>query len=230
MELKNKVIVITGSSKGLGKGLAKAFIQHGSIVVLNGRNKTELDSAAKELNCFALVGDVSKEQELESLKDKVLEKYGKIDVWINNAGFWIPRSTVEDTDWAGVAHKLFEVNFFGTVFGSKVALTQMRRQGSGVIINILSTGALDGREKSSAYRSSKFAAAGFTKCLRRELAGSGISALSIYPGGMKTNLFDAEIPEDFDKYMEVDFVADKILNNLLSDKSEEELIIARPNR
>lgn len=228
MDLKNKVIVITGSSKGLGKGLAKEFIKQGSIVILNGRKKANLNLVSAELNCFAETADVSNEQDLIHLSEQVVKKYGRIDIWINNAGSWLPRASIENTDWKKV-HALFEVNFFGTVYGSKTALMQMRKQNSGCIVNILSTGALEGRAGSSGYRSSKYAAAGFTKCLEKEVEGAGISVIAVYPGGMQTNLFDALKPENYKEYMPVEFVAGKIVENLLKNNLQTELIIDKAN-
>ncbi len=104
----------------------------------------------------------------------------------------------------------------------------MRKQKSGTIINILSTNALEGRAGSSGYGASKYAAAGFTKSLRKETEGSGIKILSVYPGGMQTNFFDEKKPEAINKYMPYDQVADKIVQNILQNNPEEELIIRRP--
>ncbi|OGF80585.1 hypothetical protein A2W48_00555 [Candidatus Giovannonibacteria bacterium RIFCSPHIGHO2_12_44_12] len=121
---------------------------------------------------------------------------------------------------------MMEVNLFGVIYGSKATLTQMRKQPSGVIINILSTSALTGRAFSSAYCASKYAVAGFTKSLRQE-SGPDISVIEIYPGGMKTNLFDEDKPEDFDSYMDPNYVAEIIVENFKKAIPKNELIIKR---
>jgi len=224
MELKNKVIVITGGSKGLGKALALSFIKEGSKVIVCSNNKKELRDLPKEIEWIK--ADVTKEKDMAKIIKFTLKKFGELDFWINNAGIWMPHLPIEEVDWKR-AHDLIEVNLFGTVYGSKVALNQMRKQGSGMIVNILSTSALEGKLNETAYCSSKFAAMGFTKSLKREVEGTDVKVLAVYPGGMKTNLFDEKKPDNYDKYMEPSFVADKIIENIKKDIPEEELILKR---
>jgi NAD(P)-dependent dehydrogenase (short-subunit alcohol dehydrogenase family) len=173
---------------------------------------------------IAVKANVTKENEMQHVASVTTEKFGHIDMWINNAGIWLPHTPVEEVDWTR-AHDLMEVNLFGTVYGSKVALILMRKQGYGSIVNILSTSALEGRATSSAYCASKFAANGFTKSLRKETEGSGIKVLSVFPGGIKTKLYDEKKPDNYNEYMEPSFVAEKIVENLKKEAPEEELII-----
>ena len=226
MEIKNKVVVITGASRGLGKALAIAFVEKGAKVVINARNKDELEKVAAEIHAFPVVADVTEEKEVLALAEAALKKYSRIDIWINNAGIWMPHAPIEEMDWAKV-HELVEVNLFGTIYGSKAALIQMRKQKLGAIINIISTSGLMGRPTSSGYCASKFAARGFTESLREEARDEGIKVIAAYPGGMKTHLFDEKIPGDYANYMEPEFVADKILQNLMQENPEEELIVRR---
>mgnify|MGYP001608494066 CR=1 FL=1 len=228
MKIQYKVVVITGSSKGLGKSLAYVFAKEGAKVVVNARSKDELMEAAKDIGAFPVVADVTKEREVLALADAVIDKYGRIDIWINNAGIWMPHGPLEEMDWRRV-HELMEVNLFGTIYGSKAALVQMRKQGPGIIVNIISTSGLEGRPDSSGYCASKYAARGFTESLRAEAKNSNIKVIAVYPGGMKTHLFDQQKPDDVDKYMEPEFVADKIIQNILQANPEEELIIKRPS-
>ena len=144
MNLKDKVVVITGGSKGLGKSLASLFVKEGSVVVISSHNQNDLENTAKEINVKAIVADITKEQEVKDLAEQVVKDYGRIDIWINNAGIWLPRVSIEELNWER-AHQLMEVNLFGTVFGSKNALIQMRKQGSGSIVNIISTSGLNGK-------------------------------------------------------------------------------------
>jgi uncharacterized protein len=224
MELENKVVVITGGTRGLGKALALSFIKEGSKVVVCSNNKKELKNLPEEIEWIK--ADVTKEGDMEDVMKFTLKKFGGLDFWINNAGIWMPHLPVEQIDWER-AHDLVEVNLFGTVYGSKVALAQMRKQNSGGIVNILSTSALEGKLNETAYCSSKFAAMGFTKSLRKEIEGTNIKVLAVYPGGMKTNLFDEKKPENYDEYMEPSFVADKIIENIKKEVPEEELILRR---
>ena len=123
---------------------------------------------------------------------------------------------------------MMEINFFGVVYGSKVALVRMKKQKAGVIINILSTAALEGKPDLSAYAASKFAALGFTQSLRAEVKLSGINVISVYPGGMRTNFFDEQKPSDYEQYQDPAIVAKGIIDNLKKDRPEEELILRRP--
>ncbi len=227
MELKDKIVVITGGSKGLGRSLAESFVKEGAIVVISSKNKKELQTTANEIKATSIPADVSREFEVKNLAEEVIQKFKKIDIWVNNAGIWMPHVSVEELDIDKV-REIVDVNLFGTINGSKVSLIQMNKQGHGTIINIISTSALSGRPKSSGYSASKHAVAGFTKSLVLETAGSNIKVLAIYPGGMKTHFFDEKKPADIDQYMEPAYVAERIIANLKSESPEPELIIKRP--
>ncbi len=229
MELKDKVVVITGSTKGLGRSLATAFAKEGAKVVMNGKDEGELNQVAKDMNVFGVTADVTNEKDIARLAEESVKKFGRIDVWINNAGIWIPHGPIEDIDMAR-AHQMMEVNLFGTMYGSRSALAVMRKQKSGTIVNILSTSALTGRAGSAAYCASKYAETGFTESLRLETKGSGIEVIAIYPGGMQTHLFGDKQPADIGTYMSPDFVADTIIKNLRLGNPKEELIIKGPGR
>lgn len=227
MELKNKVVVITGGTKGLGRELAFSFLNNEAKVVVCSRNIDEI----KEINnegILGVVADVTKEDEMNNLLLVAKEKFGQVDIWVNNAGIWLPHLPVEEVDWKR-AHDLIEVNLFGTIYGSKAALSQMRKQDSGMIINILSTSALEGKINETAYCASKFAAKGFTESLRKEVEKENIKIISIYPGGTKTNLFDEKKPENYSIYMDPKYVIGLIVENLKKDNPDEELIIRRNN-
>jgi short-subunit dehydrogenase len=225
MELKNKVVIITGGTKGLGKAMATAFMKNEAKVVVCSHNEEEFENLSKE-GLVCVKADVTKEEELKNLLEAAKEKFSQVDIWVNNAGIWLPHLPIEQTDWKR-AHDLLEVNLFGTVYGSKVALSQIRKQGSGIILNIISTSALEGKLNETAYCASKFAAMGFTKSLRKEVDGKDIKVLAVYPGGMKTNLFDERKPENYNEYMESSFVAETIIENLKKENPEEELVIRR---
>jgi NAD(P)-dependent dehydrogenase (short-subunit alcohol dehydrogenase family) len=216
MDLKDKVVVITGGAGGLGKAIGIELTKAQAKVVI-----ADIDQSAE------FVVDVRKESDIESLMQKVLQKYERIDIWINNAGIQIPPAPVEEIDIAK-SRNLFEINLFGTMLGSKHALIQMKKQGSGAILNMVSTAALGGKALLSSYAASKYAIDGFTKSLRAELAGSAVKVFSVFPGGTQTELYKDFVPADFDKYMKAEDVAAKIVANLQKDQPEEELVIKRP--
>jgi short-subunit dehydrogenase len=224
MNLENKVIVITGGTKGLGKAMALALLKNNARVVVCA--KTKKDFKNLETGIIGVKADVTKEKDLKKLLDFVVKKFGQIDIWINNAGIWLPHLPIEETNWKR-AHDLMEVNLFGMAYGSKIALSEMRKQNFGYIVNIISTSGLDGKINETAYCASKFAASGFTKSLMKEVDGKNIKVLGVYPGGMRTNLFDEKIPENYNDFMDPKDVADKIIENIKKENPELELIIKR---
>ncbi len=226
MDLRNKVVVVTGSTKGLGRAIACEFLKNQAKVVINARNKKGLEEVAKEIGAIGCAGDATKESDMQKLANFAVRKFGRLDIWINNAGIWLPHLPIEKTDWKR-AHNLIEVNLFGTAYGSKFALIQMRKQGFGSIVNIISTSGLDGKINETAYCSSKFAVRGFTESLMKEVDGKKIKVLGVYPGGMRTNLFDEKRPQKYKKFMDPSYVAQKIVHNLKLAKPKEKLVIKR---
>lgn len=224
----DSVVVVTGASRGLGRALAFAFAQEDARLVLVNRHEDELIEVARETGGIAVVADVSNEKQIRKLARIVIEKYHRIDVWINNAGIWMPHVPVEGLDWKRV-HELFEVNVFGLMYGSKEALVQMKKQGSGTIINITSIRGIDPQPQEAGYTASKFAATGFTKCLRLEAEPHGVCVFGVYPGGMKTHLFDEAPRDDYDTFMEPADVAAKIIAHIKNDTADSDLIIKRPD-
>lgn len=222
-----KIAVITGGSKGLGKGLAQELLRRGHKAVICARNKEEIEATAKDIGAMPFVADVANEADIERLAAFAVSTFGRIDIWINNAGVWLPHSPIEDLD-IGRVRAIFEVNVFGAMNGSKTALIQMRKQGSGMIVNIVSTSGLVGRPTSSGYAASKWAERGFTDSLREECKGSGIRVIGVFPGGMQTALFDEQRPADIGNYMSYESVAKTIVENLEQAAPQEEQIIRRP--
>ena len=227
MDLKDKVIVITGGSKGFGKALAQAFAREGSRVVIASHNQEHLESAAEELGVNSYLADMTVYDDIKKLGEYVIGKYGVINMWINNAGVLF-MSPMEETDRKR-SHDLFEVNFFGYLYGCQVALSHMRHQESGVIVNIISTSGLEGKTELSVYCASKFAVRGLTETMRVELKDSGIEVYAVFPGGMKTDLHKEKHPADYPDYMQVETVAEKVIANLKADKPEMDLVIRRPS-
>ena len=226
MNLKNKVVVITGSTGGLGKALASEFISEQAKVVINGHSVKKLREVSEEIGAVFCAGDVTKETDMQKLANFVVRKFGKIDIWINNAGANMPHSTIEKID-AKLAHKVMEVNFFGTFYGSRSAMKHMKKQKYGTIVNIISIRSLVPSPISVAYSSSKWAVRGLTEALRMILKPDHISVLAVHPTGMKTNLFGKVKPTGYKNYMEPSFAARKIIQNLKLQKPREEIILKK---
>lgn len=227
MNFNDKVVVVTGGSKGFGKSLAKALVKEGAKVIITSNHEQELKDTANEIGAKYFVADASSYKDSSAVTDFVVKKFGKIDVWVNNAGIQIAPSDVEAVD-IDKLHKLFETNFFGYFYGCMAALKIMKRRGQGIIINVNSTAGLAGKPGLSAYVSSKFAIKGLSESIREEVKDMDIKVFQIFPGGMQTDIYKEKVPDDINDYMQVDYVIDKVMNNLRLDNPEQELIIKRP--
>lgn len=225
MNFKDQVVVITGASKGLGKALAKELSKEGTILALNARKEFDLNLP----NAHYFLGDVSKESDVLRITKEIVKKLGRIDIWINNAGIWLPPTPFEEVS-ANRIDELIQINVLGTIYGSKEAILQMKKQKSGAIVQIISTSALEGRSGQAVYCATKFAIDGFSKSIRKELEPFNIKVYSVFPGGMKTDLFTEKVPDNYDEYMNPEDVALKIVDNLKQDSPQEELILRRPSQ
>ncbi|TSC91985.1 MAG: 3-oxoacyl-[acyl-carrier protein] reductase [Parcubacteria group bacterium Licking1014_17] len=208
----------------MGKITAELAIKAGAQVILSDFSVDQLNETAAKIGATPVAADVSKEQDIINLASAAVGKFDRIDVWINNAGIWMPHTPAEEMDLNKV-RKMFDVNIFGTIYGSISAIKQMKHQGSGVIVNIISASALEGRPLSSGYCASKFAVSGFTKSIREELRQSGIKVIGIYPDKMKTGLFNENKPADYDSYLSPEYVANRIVVNLQNKVQMEELVV-----
>ncbi len=228
MNIKDKIIVITGGTKGLGKALVLQFTQKGAQVITT--THTGDSTGDFPSNVLLVKTDVRNEKDVIGLAKTVMEKFGRIDIWINNAGMLYSFSKEDEFIDMEKAHEIMDVNFFGTVFGCRTALRYMKEAKEGIIVNILSTVALDasGAKNLKIYGASKWAVKGYLQGLEAENIGSGISLISVYPGGMQTDLWREYKPEKFPDYMDADSVAEKIIANLQAEIPEKEQIIKRP--
>lgn len=224
MNLQNKTVVITGGSKGLGKALALAFLNENAKVIINSHSKKELEKVSKEIGAFPFVGDVDNENNMKKLANFAIKKFGKIDIWINNVGIGMGHMSIEKID-SKEAHRVMEVNFFGTFYGSRSAMKYMKKQKYGTIVNVLSSRSLVPHPLSAVYSSSKWATRGFTEALRTALKPHHVSVIAIYPTGMKTDFFGKTKPKGYKNYMKPADVARMIVRNLKLKKPKEEMVI-----
>ncbi len=228
MNLKDKTVVIIGGSQGFGRALAESFINEQANVIIASHNPDSVHKTGEDIGATSMVCDVKDEDSLKKVANAVIEEFGHIDIWINSAGVFKVFPVGENIDLVK-AHEMFDINFFGSVLGSRTALTFMKEDG-GTIINILSSAALDATRSKNAklYAASKWALRGYIDALRNENIDSKVNIYSIYPGGMKTHLHDERLPTDFENFMEPAYVAEKVINNLKLENPEKDLIIKRP--
>jgi len=184
MELKNKVAIVTGSSKGLGLVLVEQLLAEGVIVIGFSRTETPVDHP----NFKAFQVDMSKEDQIVSSFNEVIKKQGTIDIIINNAGFGSYHS-LEHTS-SIVMRQMFETNVFGIFYLVKCAIPYMKKAKHGHIINISSIAGIVGIENMSVYNGTKFAVKGISESLYKELRPHGIKVTCILPGSISTNFFD----------------------------------------
>lgn len=193
MQLSGKVAVITGSSRGLGRAAAEAFARAGASVVVSSRSRSSVDETVEALRAAGLsriVGvpcDVSNAEAIESLAARADEVFGRIDIWINNAGLSAPYGkTVEVPPETFVA--TIETNVLGTYLGSRVALQRFLAQGHGKLINLVGRGARGPVPMQNAYGSSKAWIRNFTRALAKEYRQTGVDVFAFQPGLMLTDL------------------------------------------
>ncbi len=197
-KMKNKVIIITGASSGIGKALAFAFGQAGANIVITGRKKEPLFEVSDELtkqgiNNLAIISDVSIEADNIEVVNKTVEKYGKIDVLINNAGISM-RAMFEDCE-VEVIKKVMDINFYGMVYATKYALPFIKET-KGSIVGISSIAGYRGLPVRTGYSASKFAMNGFLEALRTELLHTGVHVLTACPGFTASNIRVASLGAD----------------------------------
>ncbi|KKT49716.1 MAG: Estradiol 17-beta-dehydrogenase [Candidatus Collierbacteria bacterium GW2011_GWB1_44_197] len=173
----------------MGKSIAAKLSPNHQVIILS-RNQEKLEAVSKEINCDFVVADVSDYSSLRAAVEIVLGKYKKIDVLINNAGIWV-EGKLEENDPKKI-QEVLNVNTLGTIFLTKAVLPSMKSLGSGRIINIISQDGLNAKSNRSIYTASKWAITGFTKCLQVDLSEDNIGVTGIYPGLLKTGLFEKQ--------------------------------------
>ncbi len=190
--LKEKVVVITGSARGFGYAIAAAMLNAGASVVLSGRSEGALQRAITSLEGFGAVKgqicDVREEQQVYALARFAVQSFGRIDIWINNAGFSSAAGLMLETHPAQ-AIDMFLANDMGTLYGSQAALHFMKKRGEGTLVNIYGNGSfLRPASPTGLYGATKAWITSFTRSLAKEIRGSGVKLIGFSPGMMLTNM------------------------------------------
>lgn len=193
--LKDKVIIITGASSGIGLASARLFASRGARLVLAARSIEKLEEAASQMPCETLCvkADVSVEADCRALVEKAVERFGRIDVLVNNAGISM-RAMFRDLDLK-VIKSLMDVNFWGTVYCTKYALPWLL-QSKGSVVGVISTAGYIGLPARTGYCSSKYAIRGFLDTLRIEHLKDGLQVLVFAPGFTASNVRNAALTAD----------------------------------
>ena len=189
--LKDKVVLITGASKGIGFADAKLFLQHQARVAFCGIPKNEVARAKKELERYGEVlaetADIRNEKETINFANKVISHYGRVDILVNNAGILPRRGDFSKNTFTRI-NDTVDTNLKGTLFMTRAVLGSMIRRKSGVIINMSSLAGLTGYGEMAIYCATKFGIRGFSEALKEELCHKGIKVYVVCPGAVKTDL------------------------------------------
>src|SRR5919202_1975677 len=196
--LRGKVVMITGASRGLGRALTLACAEEGANVVKTSRSAESFEPVFEEdggtrVAVLAIPADIARSTDVERLIDAAVERFGRIEVLINNAGLLGPRVPIEEypeDEW----RKVLEANLTGPFLLTKAVIPYMSEGGS--IINITSGVSIEGRPRWGAYSVSKFGLEGLTQILAAELEEHGIRVNSLDPGSMRTEMRAAAYPDE----------------------------------
>lgn len=232
MKLKDKVVVITGATSGIGEACAFIFGKEGAKIVITGRSNEKLELSSERLRgagieVMTILSDASSEADNRSMAEKTLEKFGRIDILINNAGISM-RALFQDLD-LDVFRKVIDTNFWGTVYATKYCLPAILKS-KGSIIGISSINGYRGTPARTAYTASKYAINGFFESLRTEIMNKGVHVMIAAPGFTSSNIRNnaltahgetqGESPRDEGKMMSAEQVADEILKAVLKRKRD----------
>lgn len=237
----NKVVIVTGASSGIGKALAKEAILRNYFVVITGRNADNLQKTFAELEAIKphyshfITSDVSKEEDCKKIVEETVNKFGKIDILINNAGISM-RALFSDLN-LDVLRSLMNTNFWGTVYCTKYALPYIISQ-KGSIVAVSSIAGFTPLPARTGYSASKAAIHGFMNTLRLETIKHGVHVMIAAPGFTSSNIrhtalnadgsFQKETPRNEEKMMSPEEVAYKIFNGI--EKRKRQIIMTTQGR
>ncbi|WP_413191896.1 SDR family NAD(P)-dependent oxidoreductase [Pararobbsia alpina] len=188
------VVLVTGALSGIGRATAVAFAKDQARVVVSGRRIDAGEKLAEELRSFGaeaefVAADVRCEDQVQALVQRVLERFGRLDIAVNSAGFeGEPTPVVDQT--VERYNAVFDANVLGTLLSMKHELRVMSAQGSGSIVNVSSTMGIRGAARNSMYVASKHAVEGLTKSAALEVAASGVRVNAVAPGPIQTEMLD----------------------------------------
>ncbi len=220
--MKDKVVIITGGSLGIGKAMAEVFGKNGAKILITGRNATDLDQAVADLknkgiDAHGFNGDVSVEEDNKKMAAEAIHRFGRIDTLINNAGITM-RALFDEVD-LDVVKKVMDINFYGVLYATKYCLPEILKN-KGSVVGISSIAGYRGLPGRTGYSASKFALNGFLEVLRTEMLKKDVHVLTACPGFTTSNIrkralskdgsSQGESPRDENNMMSAEEVAKRI--------------------
>jgi short-subunit dehydrogenase len=230
MNANLKVAVITGASSGIGKETAIEFARRGYAVVLAARRTDRLEEVAQQCSAspatLIVPTDIAQESQVQALVDQTMERFGRIDVMVNNAGYGM-FARVDETS-SDEMHRIFEVNYFGVFYGCKAVAPIMKSQNSGHIFNVSSVIGKRGTPFHGGYSASKFAVCGLGESMRVEMQPWHVYVTTVCPALTDTEFFEQSVrgqhaQQSFSKFKSLtpaSAVARKIVNATGKNKPE----------
>jgi 3-oxoacyl-[acyl-carrier protein] reductase len=226
----NRIVMNSGSTRGIGFETATEFLKYNDKVVIFCRHKNHVKNTVKELsrmaagkNILGLVGDVRQGKDLRRIVGQCLKRFARIDVLINNAGIsaYKPIEETTEKEW----NDIVDTNLKGPFLFMKEVIPIMKKQGSGVIINISSGLGVEGEANFSAYCASKFGLVGLTQVVADETADTGIRVYAVLPGAVNTSLIsDMGLERNLSDLLAPEYVAKRILRVAEGKKKSGELV------
>jgi NAD(P)-dependent dehydrogenase (short-subunit alcohol dehydrogenase family) len=216
MNVKEKVCVVTGGASGIGLGLCTRFAHEGAHVVLSDLKQEACEREAAPIGAFPVAADVGREEDIANLVTRTIERFGRIDLFVSNAGIAIDGGINTPTDkW----QKIINVNLMSEVFAAKYAIPHMLEQGSGYLLNVASAAGLPVIPDTVSYTVTKHAAVGFTEWLATMYGGQGIGVSLLCPAAVLTPILAGkeDTPEGQDA-ITTDELADMVVEGLAKER------------
>jgi 3-oxoacyl-[acyl-carrier protein] reductase len=213
MELKDKIVVVTGGTAGIGLATAQLAKSKGAEVIVTGRDRSKIEKAQNDRGLNAFRCDVSKEDEVNKFYEEVKEKFGKIDVLINNAGYGY-FSEIDQVDTEKF-EDVFATNVKGAMFMAREASKIFKEQNYGAIVNVSSTAGTKGFPGGTPYVATKFALKGMTECWRAELRKHNVRVILINPSQVQTS-FSVNAGMDEREFNETKLISEDIAYAIIS--------------
>jgi len=241
MLLKDKVALVTGASRGIGRAISLRFAAEGANLIVCARTESQIQELAKEIRaggreCLGVVAAVDNEARVNRMVEEALARFGRIDILVNNAGISNPKPFLETTmaDW----DEALNINLKGIVLCTRAVLPGMLQRQAGNIINIASGAGVRGLPGSTAYAASKAAAIALTQALGDEYLGNGIRINVVCPGGVRSELLDRSGVKSFvvgrpGTILEIEDVVGTVLflaSDLSGALSSQVIIVRNSNR
>ena len=219
--IKDKIAVVTGGTKGIGRAIAESLLREGAHVFICARDKSQLRTALEELSALGRIEgeicDVRSESQVKIMLDEAVRVFGGVDILVNNAGIGVFEKTVEELDPEDF-RRVVETNLFGAFYACHHAIPLMKNRGGGYIFNISSLAGQNAHPRMSAYNASKFGLNGFTEALMQEARQDDIKVSLICPGSVNTEFGDEEISDEKDWQLQPADIAQVVFDLLRQNR------------